>query len=196
VPWVAILEFRVSGLSGLGLVIVNKCMILVLLLVFIGSVQGAITYVDADHGVAGNTVGAISGDHSDWQTTVNDNNDDLWATVTGHVDGVNGTWYNMKTRAASGREELMVKTTITGLAAGAYNVYVYHLSDNATGPYLAEIQAGLSETSLANFTVLDVDKEFFAPKTYRSLVGIGTADGSGVLDVYIDDNGVNAARTW
>jgi len=172
-----------------------------MLLCFVVSVQGAITYVDAEHGATGNTVDAVTGDPSSWQSTTNNSYDTIWRTRGGNDAAAENDVYE-----ASGHEDaVLLKTTLTGLAAGAsYDIYVYFGTSNLIpeggGSSTSwKILAGLSDTVLTVFAP-ETDGELVTDTSdvdmYRAYVGMGVADGSGQLAVYIDNYESATQRCW
>ena len=175
----------------------KKGMMLVLLVVFIGSVQGTVTYFDAESGATGNTVDAVTGNVSSWELATSTSDDTLWKERNGA-----GATAEDDVFEASGHEDaVMLKTIMTGLNAGdSYLVYVYFGTNNLNSWSSWKIQAGLSDTSLAVFapeeagSVLITDTDNV--DMYRVLVGVGIADVSGDLAVYIDNVVDGTQRCW
>ena len=175
----------------------KKCMVLVLMLVFIGSVQGTVTYFDAESGATGNTVDAVTGNVSSWELATSTSDDTLWKERNGA-----GATAEDDVFEASGHEDaVMLKTIMTGLNAGdSYLVYVYFGTNNLNSWSSWKIQAGLSDTSLAVFAPEDAGSVLITDTSnvdlYRALVGVGTADASGELAVYIDNVVDGNQRCW
>jgi hypothetical protein len=175
----------------------------------------AITYVDAS---PDNTTLADGTAYTPTAALVN--NDDLWSS---RPFGNGATVYTANdSNAIPGENAPMLRTTIGGLTVGAtYNLYVYFWgggNDAPTGNQRWDIQAGLTSTTLTfhdtqNSTNLGHLTTGVNPATYftndplvvvsdsdRRLyqVSLGTAvaDGSGNINIFIDDAPGNANRTW
>lgn len=162
--------------------------------------QGAITYVDA---TTSNTTFGDGSAFAPIGTTANDGN---WGTRT--VFGNGGEIYTSV--AAEDSPEL--RTTISGLAAGNYNVFAYYwvAGDGApTGNNQWDFATGLSTgatteyawnggtqiTSTAGFTVAPLITEGNR-RLFQIDLGPVAADGSGNINVFINDNPGNDDRTW
>ncbi len=172
------------------------------------SVHAAITYVDA---TTSNTI-ATDGDPagSGWQTG-SDNGSGLWEL---RAFGNSGSIFEAQGDSAFNTEvdHEALTTTITGLTAGAsYNVFVYFWSN----PDTWEIDAGLVQGSLTEFTTSSPAAsagDFVVaplitegPRTlYQGALGLGVANGSGALSVFVDDGDLNTgadvinagSRSW
>lgn len=175
----------------------------------------AITYVDAS---PDNTTLADGTAYTPTAALVN--NDDLWSS---RAFGNGVTVYAANDgNATPGENAPMLRTTIGGLTVGAtYNLYVYFWgggNDGPVGNQRWDIQAGLTSTTLTfsdtqnstnlghastgvnpatYFTntplvlVLDSDR-----RLYEASLGTAVADGSGNINIFIDDAPGNANRTW
>lgn len=190
------------------------------LLATAGLSQAAITYVDAN---AGNTTLANGDAYSPTATTVNDDN--LWSlrTVDGSNNpfGNSSTVYTANDNNANpGEDAPELRTTISGLVAGGtYTLYTYFWGSATTGNGQWDIQAGTTSGSLttynyANATSLgdgyvndglvynstDFTSSVLVESGNRDLIqaSLGTfvADGSGNINIYINDNPGNDDRTW
>jgi|GEM_PF-6591373 len=125
----------------------------------------------------------------------------------------------------SDNDSPMLRTTISGLTPGTlYDVYVYYwvagfnawpeAGGSPTGNNRWDIRAGLDEFTLADLGFLFGGStsleglgdtgHFSAPvlteegnrRLHEAKVGVGVADGSGSLVVYVDDLANNPNRTW
>jgi len=157
--------------------------------------QTGLVYVDAEHGTTGNTVDAVTGGPSSWQSTNNDSYDTIWRARSGNGAAAEDDVYE-----ASGHEDaVMLKTTVTGLTEGSYNVYVYFGTSTLDPTWSWDIQAGLAADSLSVLTPQD-DGELITDTSdvdmYRALVGVATVDASGELAVYIDNVENGNKRSW
>ena len=152
-----------------------------LIVAVVGSADGAIigTYVDATSGIGGNTVRNSDGSVDGWVGGANDYDNLWWARSLGEGEQGGSFW----TTAGPGYEDgPMLKTTLTGLTAGAS--YEIGLLYQAIGNWV--VQAGFSSGSLTTYGATD---GFLAVPTREREVSLGTttANGSGEIAVFIDD---------
>lgn len=174
--------------------------------------QAGLHYIDATDGAAGNTT------YADGSTLLA--NDGTGGTTWRQRDdaafGANATVFE----GVDPSEE--IKTTITGLTPGLqYNIYVHYWDPAEDTVQAWNVQAGLTSGDLTLFSHLgenevsgsaagikagtltyDVAPDAFGPFSEREMfvgyVGMATADGSGNIAVFIDDNGSADVdlRTW
>ena len=188
-----------------------------------GGAHAAITYVDA---TTGNTTLANGSTFTptSYVTTgsPNSNTDNQWSTRT--IFGNNGAVFTTNdSNANPGEDAPTLRTTISGLNAGeSYEVFVYFWGSAATGNGQWDIQAGatvgsmstynnLNATSLGDGYVSDgtvyntisfnnaspgVMVEEGNRDLFQASLGVLVADGSGFIQVFIDDNPGNDDRTW
>ena len=152
-----------------------------LIVAVVGSADAAIigTYVDATSGIGGNTVRNSDGSVDGWVGGANDYDNLWWARSLGEGEQGGSFW----TTAGPGYEDgPMLKTTLTGLTAGAS--YEIGLLYQAIGNWV--VQAGFSSGSLTTYGATD---GFLAVPTREREVSLGTttANGSGEIAVFIDD---------
>lgn len=109
-------------------------------------------------------------------------------------------------------DALMLRTTLTGLTPGEnYHVYVDYIAEirtSGSGPVNWNIRAGLSQGSLTTFGTIDgsplgsftttgegdplvtnlgVDAGGANLRNFRGYLGIAAANGSGEIDIFVDD---------
>lgn len=189
-------------------------------LLLAGHVRGAVSYVDATSGAAGNTALADAALFSPPLngTTGADNN---WEQRT--VYGSGGNIFEAGGETAENAPEL--KTRLSGLAPGAaYKIYAYFWDATGTAESWS-IRAGFSPGAGTNalYAPADISASLGATSAvlasglahatnaaptvfvegnrtlYAALVGTASADTNGAVAVYIDDrpSGIGAnARTW
>ncbi len=184
-------------------------------LLAMGSGHAAITHVDAD---TGNTT--LSDGTAYTPTGSVNNTDNQWSS---RGFGYNATVYTANDNNANpGEDAPELRTTITGLSVGQeYEIFVYYWTggnDAPTGNQQWDIQAGLTSGSLATILAADgtnlghastgVDPSAYftnvpAPAVADSdrrlreySLGTAVANGSGAIEVFIDDNPGNVNRTW
>ncbi|NWK54551.1 PEP-CTERM sorting domain-containing protein [Verrucomicrobiaceae bacterium N1E253] len=174
-------------------------------MILAGSAQAAITYVDADP----------------TNTTLADGSA-LTVTTSGTNAPADGTTWHIRTShgnvgpdiycvapAASAPE---IRTTISGLAAGNYNLYAYYWVGGGaapTGNNRWDIRAGLVSGALTDYEWddapvadnADIDPDILvddggARYLHQINLGVVTVDGAGLAHVYIDDFSGNDNRTW
>ena len=178
--------------------------------------HAAITYVDATEA---NTDLANGNSYSPTGTTIND--DDQWSLRS--TFGNSGAVYTANdSNSNPGEDAPELRTTISGLNSGeTYTLYAYFWVAGTTGNGQWDIQAG---TESGNLTVFDYNTatslgdgnandgtvmntveftngggvmvEEGNRDLYQASLGTFTADGSGNIYVYIDDNPGNDDRTW
>lgn len=185
-----------------------------------GEVHGAVSYVDATSGAAGNTTfadGTVFAPPLN-ATTGADNN---WEQRT--VYGAGGNIFEAGGEAAENAQEL--RTKLSGLAPGAtYKIYAFFWDAAGTTENWS-VRAGLSPGSGTNalYAPADISASIGAASAvlasglvyatnaaptvyiesnrtlYAALIGTATADTNGAVAVYLDDrpSGIGAnARTW
>ena len=165
----------------------------------ISASSAAITYVDAT------TANTTFGDGSAFAPIGADVNDGNWGTRT--VFGNGGEIYNSV--AAEDSPEL--RTTITGLSAGTYNAYAYYWVAGDGAPVNNnewDFAAGLATGATTEYAwddgtqtaLADFDATVLVSESNRRLfqidLGPVAVDGSGSLEIYINDNPGNNDRTW
>jgi len=172
--------------------------------------HSAIVYVDATTSNTVATDGTPAGDG--WQTT-STNDTGLWRN---RAFGNGSTIFEAQGTTTpddnTNVDHEALTTTLTGFTVGAtYDLYVYFW-DNGDG---WEMDAGLSAGALTEFTVggagttvasastFEADPLFTegARTLYQASLGVGTVDGSGNLNFFVDDGDsettTNAGRrTW
>jgi hypothetical protein len=178
----------------------------------------AITYLDAS---PDNTTLADGSTYTPTASLIN--NDDLWSNRTGLTTNGNSVYTANDSNADPGENAPMLRTTIGGLAGGSsYDIYVYFWgagNDIPSGNQRWDIQAGLSGSSLSfydtqNALNLGHGLTGVNPAThftntsplvilaasdrrlYQAYLGTAVADGSGNINIFIDDAPGNANRTW
>ena len=166
----------------------------------ISAASAAITYVDAT--TANTTFGDGSAFAPDGTGTTT-----AWGSRT--VFGNGGEIYTSIATADSPE----LRTTVTGLAAGTYNAYAYYWvagDGNPTGNNEWDIAAGLATGATTEYawnggTNVDglaghFDAAVLTTEGNRRLfqidLGSVVVDGTGSLEIFINDNPGNDDRTW
>ena len=167
-----------------------------------------ITYVDAS---TSNTTLADGTAYTPEDPFVND--DDLWGLRT---FGNSSTVYNSNdSNSNPGEDAPELRTTISGLTAGSsYKVYTYFWGNGTSGNVQWDVMTGLVSGALTSYdwtNATDISGE--TPSTYFTNVpdvivaagngdllevshGTVVADGSGNINIYVDDFPGNPNRTW
>ncbi|MFD2257871.1 PEP-CTERM sorting domain-containing protein [Luteolibacter algae] len=176
--------------------------------VFSTSQAATITYVDALHGLGGNTFsttqGAPSADNSSWLANPafdgdSTENNTQWNGRT--FNGAGGTVYQAQPAAGGSIPELT--TQITGLADGTYDIWIYY-TENVNNGQNWFIDAGFTSGSLTTYgaingtTVVDASSQTFSNSTDANFsggaaayLGQQTVVGGSTVDVFINHPGGN-----
>lgn len=174
--------------------------------------QAAFTYLDAVDGAGGNTTlsdgSTLNADDTTGGTTWRQRDNAQFGSAATVFEGVDPS--------------PEIKTTLTGLTPGAsYTIYVHFWDPTHNTTEAWAVQAGFTSGNLTTFSYLgdsevagstagvlasslsyDTAPGVFGPFSNREniagLVGVGIADGSGNLEVFIDDLGTTNVnnRTW
>lgn len=196
-----------------------------LLACFTVSAKAAITYVDATDGSGGNTR-ATDGSQSDTSWYVADTtstNSTKWSKRTS-VEGFDDTIFQALPNGISSIPELT--TTISGLAAGTYGIWVFYWDQVSSDAQNWTIAAGLTSGSLttysspgepvvagattvnvtnaADLTITgfgagDVESTDSNRQLFGVYLGNATVSGGGDINVYVDmliNGSSSASRTW
>jgi len=178
-----------------------------------------ITYVDA---TTSNTTLADGTPYTPTAALINDDNQ--WSN---RAFGNGGTVYTANdSNATPGEDAPVLRTRLTGLADGTYNVYAYFWAggnDAPVGNQRWDIRAGLTASSLTDFffntdtangplgynalRLSTADPAVVFSNTvlitdadrrlYQASLGTATVSGgSGIIDIFIDDLPGNVNRTW
>jgi autotransporter-associated beta strand protein len=183
--------------------------------------MAAVDYLDASptnttlaDGTALNLVASSPADPQDYTTsgssaTANNH----WHLRTGFANG-SDVWASASGASPYTNDSSTLRTTLTGLTPGQlYNVYVYYwVAGNgaAVGNQQWDVRTGFDTGAMTNVPwnsgtnlgdtsghfntavlVIEADRRLFEYK-----VGARLADGSGNIQVYVDDLPGNSSRTW
>ncbi|MBI1370183.1 MAG: hypothetical protein GC162_16210 [Planctomycetes bacterium] len=170
-----------------------------LIIAMSASAHAAIIYVDANSGAGGNTVRDSNGSTTDWVGATNATNDNLWfnRTASAGMFGEGDVWETLP----EGENAPQLRTTVTGLINGNYDVYVYFGTPN-TSSTLWQIRAGLTNSGLVQYSSASPDATKLFDDTsfdgWRVKIGTATVTG-GTLSVFIahmTDSAPTGERTY
>jgi hypothetical protein len=120
-------------------VIISCCLVLAMVVPAAAAPAEKITYVDANHGMTGNT--KLASGEVFTPTVENSGSDNLWRLRTGLAN--NGTIYEaggLFGDANNPEDCPRLVTTVSGLPEGTYKVYVYFWSDDSSWCIRADLK--------------------------------------------------------